>query len=325
MTVTSGLTCAGANISGNLVVGGTTTLAGVSITNISATNFSTDNADVDYDLTVGGTIVGQGNISTVAGQFIGNGAGLTGVTDAGALPKAGGTMTGALTVSSGNITATTGQFVGNGAGLTGITSTDPNALPKAGGTMTGALTVSAGNITATTGQFVGNGAGLTGITSTDVTKLPLAGGSMTGSITSQYISVLPGYTIFNYKGNKFSIFQNTTAGQSFTVVSQNSSVHDYIKLLNNSSCTVSLVNLVTTDNQHYQDQQRLATITKRNMHNADYAVTVLPPLNYLFNSKDAINAASYSIPLGVFSVTFMINSVSSQAAYEIDVISTVNV
>lgn len=236
---------------------------------------------------------------------------------------------GNITSSSGSITGL--QFVGGGAGLTGVTGTDATKLPLTGGTLTGALTVSSGaltvssgNITATSGQFVGNGAGLTGITSTDPTKLPLAGGTMTGSITSQSISVLPGYTIYNNKGNKFSFFSNTYAGP-FIVNQQNGSVHDYIKLLNNTPCTVSLVNLVTTDNQNYQDQQRLATITKRNMVNGDYSVSVVPPLNYVFNSKGAINASTYTIPLGVFSVTFMINSVSSQLAYEIDVISTVTV
>jgi hypothetical protein len=139
MTVTSGLTCANANISGNLNVGGTTILSGVSITNISADSVSTDSAAVDNNLTVGGTIVGQGNISTTVGQFIGNGAGLTGVTDAGALPKAGGTMTGSLTSNSAistsaNINVTgTGKFVGDGSLLTNIPST------FTGGTLTSTL------------------------------------------------------------------------------------------------------------------------------------------------------------------------------------------
>lgn len=181
-----------------------------------------------------------------------------------------------------------------------------------------------GNITSVSGQFIGNGAGLTGIVATDSTKLPLAGGTMTGSLSTQAVSVINGYNVFNYKGNKFTVFANTNAGP-FTVLQQNSSVHDYIKLTGNVSCTVSLTNLVTTNNQYYQDQQRLATITKRNMVNGDYTVIVLPPLNYVFNSKVAVNASSYSIPLGVFSVTFMINSVSSSLAYEIDVISIVNI
>lgn len=183
--------------------------------------------------------------------------------------------------------------------------------------------VISGNITSTSGQFIGNGAGLTGVVATDNTKLPLAGGSMTGSLAVRTVSVISGFPVYNYKGNRYTSFNNSSPGGTFTVTQLNSSVHDYIRLEFNSACTVNLVNLVTTDNTYYQDQQRLATITKRFMSGADYAVTVLPPSGYTFFSKVASGAASYSIPLGVFSVTFMISSANTVNV--VDVISTVSV
>lgn len=93
LSVSSGVTCAGANISGDLVVGGTTTLAGVSITNMSASSFSTDSADVDNNLTVGGTINSDGDIST-SGNFIGDGSLLTNIPSS---TFTGGTLTSTLT------------------------------------------------------------------------------------------------------------------------------------------------------------------------------------------------------------------------------------
>lgn len=189
-----------------------------------------------------------------------------------------------------------------------------SSVPTAGITCQGTSVV-------VTGSLSGNGAGLTGVQ--DNTKLPLAGGTLTGSLGVRNINVVSGFSAFNFKGDRFSSFSNSSAGSTFTVTQLNSSVHDYIRLEFNSACTVNLVNLVTTDNYYYQDQQRFATITKRNMVLADYAVTVSPPSGYTFFSKVAANAASYSIPLGVFSVTFLISS--ANGANVVDVISAVTV
>jgi hypothetical protein len=302
--------------------GGVTVAGALSVSSVNISSLSVD------------AITASGNITSTTGQFIGNGSGLTGVTgtDSTKLPLTGGILTGALTTQ--NIVVSGGFSIsGNGAGLTNIN--DITKLPLAGGTVSGAMGVGGnlntngtfqalGNITAVSpAKFIGDGSSLTNVVATDNTKLPLAGGTMTGNISARIIQFSPGYSAYNYKANRFTSFGNTSPGATYTVTQLNTSVHDYIRLEFNSACTVSLTNLGITTNQYYQDGQRLVTITKRNLFIADYAVTVSPPLGYLFFSKVGTDATSYSIPLGVFSVTFMISNAGG--ANVVDVISTVTV
>ena len=95
--------------------------------------------------------------------------------------------------------------------------------------------------TNTANTFAGNGAGLTGITATDATKLPLAGGTMTGATiqnntagnmvnTINSSAAGEGGWIFkansvnkfelaNFGSSHFGLYNFTTAGHSFQVIS----------------------------------------------------------------------------------------------------------
>jgi hypothetical protein len=199
--------------------------------------------------------------------------------------------------------------------LTGIVASDPTKLPLAGGTMTGSLTLTA------PAKFIGDGSLLTGVVATDATKLPLAGGTMSGTINAFDVKFVAGNSALNYKLNQYSSFANTLGPLTFIPVQLNSSVHDYIRLEFNDPCTVNLANLSITGSAYYQDNMRLITITKRAMAIADYAVTVLPPTGYVFHSPTLNGAATYSIPLTKFSVTFMV--AVNGAAFTVDVISVV--
>jgi hypothetical protein len=212
--------------------------------------------------------------------------------------------------------AQTATFQG---GMT-VSGTLSIANVSAGAVSASSATVS-GNITSTAGQFIGNGAGLTGVVATDNTKLPLTGGTMTGSLSTQTVSVISGYNVFNYKVNKFTNFANTNAGP-FTVLQQNSSVHDYVRLTGTVACTVNLANLIITGSQFYQDGQRLVTITKCNNFLSNYTVTVNPPTGYLFFTLSNAGSSSYFIAANVFSVTFMISNVGGSNI--VDMISNVN-
>jgi hypothetical protein len=226
-----------------------------------------------------------------------------------------GSITSGPTTVTGNLTCNSGIISGNGSGLTGVSGTDNTKLPTAGGIMTGSLTVNAPGI------ISGNGSGLTGVVATDNTKLPLAGGTMTGQINAQNIVFSESYSAFNYKNNRLSNIANLINGQTFSITQQNSSVHDYVCLLYNYSCTINLVNLSSTNGNFYQDRQRCVTITKRANTGAGFAVTILPPSGAFFNSPAGINASSYTIPLLTFSVTFMI--IADGGGQYVDLISSV--
>ena len=84
----------------------------------------------------GGTVSGSSTSTGSFGRLEGDGSGIAGVTDAAALPKAGGAMTGAITTNS---TFDGVDIATRDAILTSTTTTADAALPKAGGTMTGEL------------------------------------------------------------------------------------------------------------------------------------------------------------------------------------------
>jgi hypothetical protein len=141
----------------------------------------------------------------------------------------------------------------------------------------------------------------------DPTKLPLAGGIMTGQINAQNINFGNGFNAVNYKRNYYANIDNPILPLSFTPLSINGSIHDYILLTFNNDCIVNLTNLVSTNNSFYQDGMRLVTITKSAMSLGDYVVTVNPPSGYTFDTPTGVNSPSTTIPLLTFSVTYMIS------------------
>lgn len=268
----------------------------------------------------GGTMTGSLTLTAPA-KFIGDGSLLTGVTstDVTKLPLAGGTMTGAIAMGANAITSTgsisAATFSGNGAALTGVTSTDATKLPLAGGTLTGALAMGSNAITSTgsisAATFSGNGAALTSVTGTDASKLPLAGGTMSGLINAFDVKFIPGYSGVNYKLNYYQNIANTIA-TTYIPVSSNRSYHDSIRLTANSTCSVNLQNMVANDVNFYQDRMRLVTITKVAMAAGDYVVTVFPPNSYLFCIPTINGVITDTMPIGTFSVTYMINGIEGR-------------
>lgn len=268
----------------------------------------------------GGTMTGSLTLTAPA-KFIGDGSLLTGVTstDVTKLPLAGGTMTGAIGMGANAITSTgsisAATFSGNGAALTSVTGTDATKLPLAGGTLTGSLAMGSNAITSTgsiaAATFSGNGAALTSVTGTDASKLPLAGGTMSGLINAFDVKFIPGYSGVNYKLNYYQNIANTIA-TTYTPVSSNRSYHDSIRLTANSTCSVNLQNMIANDVNYYQDRMRLVTITKVAMAAGDYVVTVFPPTSYLFCIPTVNGVITDTMPIGTFSVTYMINGIEGR-------------
>jgi len=211
-------------LGGTLNVASTATFqSGVSIAgalSVSTLNISNLSANA---LTV------SGNITSTAGQFIGNGSGLTGVngTDSTKLPLVGGTLTGALNTQ--NIVVSGGFGIsGNGSGLTNIN--DITKLPLAVGTVSGALGVGGnlntngifqalGNITAISpAKFIGDGSSLTGIVATPPAPTFLIYTSAPG-IASLNFTGLDNYVFFRLSGPLGSfVFTGRVIGQKITFV-----------------------------------------------------------------------------------------------------------
>lgn len=326
----TGGTLTGALNTQNITVNGGYSISGngAGLTNINdITKLPLAGGTVTGAMGVSGTFTAGGTMQLVGNAGSGQNNGIVHAGDS-LMVASNGSQTQNLTFTTWSNT-TTGLRISPTSillGAGGTASYYPTASIGCSGTtvnVTGNITTT-GNITVSApGVISGNGSGLTNIVATDNTKLPLAGGTMTGNISARIISFVPGYSAYNYKANRFTSFGNTSSGATYTVTQLNTSIHDYIRLEFNSPCTVSLINLGISSNQYYQDGQRLATITKRNMVVGDFAVTVLPPSGYLFYSKVGVDAASYSIPLGVFSVTFMISN--NNGVNVVDVISTVTV
>lgn len=159
----------------------------------------------------------------------------------------------------------------------------------------------------------------TALSGTDNTKLPLAGGIMTGQINAQNILFEVNFQAYNYKRNRYTSFDNFP-GVTYTVLQQNGSVHDYVRLEFNNACTVNLAALTITGDTYYQDAQRYVTITKKAVSLGAFAVTVLPPTGYLFYNAAANGSASFSIPNATFSVTFLISNFNGNV---VDLVSSV--
>ena len=135
-----------------------------------------------------GNLSATGNV--IAGNFYGNGAGLTGVVSdygnanvAAYLPTYSGVLTAQSVSATGNITGN--YIIGNGALLTGVVTDYGNAnvasfLPTYTGTLAGSSAAITGNISAN--YFIGNGALLTGVVATEIGTLATL--SVTGNITT---------------------------------------------------------------------------------------------------------------------------------------------
>ena len=179
-----------ATLSGNLVTtnSNVSTISGVAYTN--QTNIATLSGQM---------VTANSNISTLSGQMVtanSNIATVSGVA-ANALPKAGGTMSGAIAMGSNKITGLTNGSSAQDAAAFGQI---PTALPPngtAGGDLTGSYpnpTLSGIGTAGTYGSATlvpvittdskGRVTGVTTSAPLDSTKLPLAGGSLTGPLYS---------------------------------------------------------------------------------------------------------------------------------------------
>ena len=146
-----------------------------------------------------------------------------------------------------------------------------------------------GNITSVSGQFTGNGAGLTGL-----------------NLSSRLPSACVGNTVFNNNTGGATYFVNQSSFKFYNVI-----------LTGNSTCTLSLLNVNAGNTANFPDTKRYVTIIKNRMADGgDYNVTVPAPSGYVVNSAAGYQVAGYNIPLGVFSVTFLISgSASSGIVY----------
>jgi hypothetical protein len=115
---------------------------------------------------------------TTNSTFDGRDVAADGATADAALPKAGGAMTGAITTNS---TFDGVDIATRDAVLTSTTTTANAALPKAGGAMTGPITT---NSTFDGVDIATRDGVLTSTTTTANAALPKAGGAMTGAITT---------------------------------------------------------------------------------------------------------------------------------------------
>lgn len=281
-----------------------------------------------------GSLIVGGNVTVNGGYvFTGNGSGLTLIDDITKLPL-GGTAVAALACPYSGLTGAVPTWNQNTTGnaLTATTSTSSttatnstNLVGGAGGRVPYQSAASTTSFTAvgTVGQVLtSQAAGMptwTTFTATDVTKLPLAGGTMTGQINAQDILFGLNYQAFNYKRDRFSSFNNFPA-QTYTPLQQNGSVHDYVRLEFNNDCTVDLVALTIINNTYYQDKQRYVTVTKKALSLGPFVVTILPPSGYLFYHATSNGAATYIVPSGVFSVTFLISNFNGDV---VDLIASV--
>jgi hypothetical protein len=197
--------------------GGVTVAGALSVSSVNISSLTVD------------SITSTGNITSTAGQFIGNGSGLTGVsgTDVTKLPLSGGTLTGPL--NSQNIVVSGGFSIsGNGAGLTNIN--DITKLPLTGGIVSGALGVGGnlntngtfqalGDITAVSpAKFIGDGSGLTGVVATPLAPTFIIYTSSPG-IASLNFTGLDNYIFLRMAGPLGSyVFTGRVIGQKITFV-----------------------------------------------------------------------------------------------------------
>jgi hypothetical protein len=320
----------GAVINGTTTFGGNVTVNGGAIlsgngsglTNINdITKLPLTGGNISGTLSVGGTLGMLGNATaSQSNPIVVAGDSLIVASDGGMTAKSVTITTLSSTTAGLRITPTSVLLGAGGSNAlypTASISCTANSVILTGNTATsGTITVNA------PGTFIGNGSGLTGITSTDPTKLPLAGGTLTGQLNSQNIFFGSGYSGYNYKKNLFTSIENSL-GVTYTIAQSNSSVHDYIRLEYNNACTVSLANLATQSDTYYQDKMRKVTITKKSMALGDYVVTLLPPTGYLFYNATNNGVASTTIPLGTFSVTYLINYNTTFSVGAVDLIAKI--
>ena len=257
----------------------------------------------------GGTMTGTlntRNINIQSGYLIsGNGSQLTNVNDSTKLPLDGSVaMTGTLQAQ--NITLAAGaKYYGDGSALSGV-------LPLSGGTLTGTLNTR--NINIQSGYLIsGNGSQLTNVN--DSTKLPLNGSvAMTGTLQAQNITVAAGAKYYGDGSaltgivgsfTSASTYFTQTLNQDYTIPAND--VNQYTFLLGGLSagCTLRLTNLGVLN---IASKYRRVTITKFQYSSGDYVVYLVAPSDgtytYGFNSPAGAQNSSFTMPLGVYSVTF---------------------
>lgn len=294
--------------------------------------FGTDNSKLPL---LGGTMTGTliaKDLQIQNGYVLsGNGSGLTNVTatDNTKLPLAGGTLTGQLITQS-VIVGSGFSISGSGAGLVNLPH-DTTKVDVAGDTMQGTLNTQNviaqagyglyGQIFATRGisissgyTITGNGSGLTNVSASDNTKLPLAGGTLTGALQAQNITVAAGAKYYGDGSaltgivgsfTSASTYFTQTLNQDYTIPAND--VNQYTFLLGGLSagCTLRLTNLGVLN---IASKYRRVTITKFQYSSGDYVVYLVAPSDgtytYGFNSPAGAQNSSFTMPLGVYSVTF---------------------
>lgn len=271
------------------------------------------------------------NIQISNGAAIyGNGVGLYGVsaTDNTKLPIQGGTLTGELVTQSLRV-ANPYTISGSGAGLINLPK-DTTKVDVAGDTMTGTLNTQNviaqpgyglyGQIFASRGitiyngyTITGDGSGLTNLN--DATKLPKDGSAaMTGTLVTRDITITSPYKISgdgsgltNLPGSfsSASTYFVQTLNQEYFIPANN--VIQYTFLLGGIGLPCSLY-LTDLGILNIPSRYRRITITKFQYAAGDYVVNLSVPFDstytYSFNSKAVVTTNFFTIPLGVYSVTF---------------------
>ena len=129
----------------------------------------------------------------------------------------------------------------------------------------------------------------------DPTKMPLAGGIFTGPIQG-------------FQWNAWYSYDQAF-NQVLTPPANIISTWDQVWFNYSNNCTLNMTNFTSEDNQSYPDEMRKITITKRGMSAGDFTVNLQnPPPGYTFQTPTLAGANSLVIPLGTYSVTFLIKS-----------------
>jgi len=175
-----------ANVTGNIVVGGTSSLVGNLIGAVNATANIT-----------GGNLLTAGLVSAT-GNII-SGANITGANIlTGGIVSATSTITGGNILTDGNVSATGTATAGNVAtgGTVSATSTITGGNIATGGTVS-----AAGNITAGSGSFfLGNGSQLTGVAASSVNANALIGNTLSPNVIFSSLTTVGTLTSLSVSG-----------------------------------------------------------------------------------------------------------------------------
>lgn len=260
------------------------------------------------------------------GVISGDGSGLTNIANAAtATNVAYSGLTG--TVPTWNQSTSGNAATASSVPYSGLTGTVPtwnqNTTGNAATATTATTATNSGNITAgAAGQMLyQSGASATSFTATGVAGqvltsqgagtptwtvpsvgLPLTGGTMTGDIS--FTSATSAAK--NYKRDLYVEIDNNSPNMTFIPLTNSYSVHDYLEIINSNTVTINLQQFIPPA-VLYQDKMRRVTITKTTMASGDYVCSLLPPNSYFFYTPSQNGVASSSLPIGVFSATYLIS------------------